>query len=235
MSELNMNTGQVIAYTSDDVKSTFIKKTYTHLAGAIALFVLIESILIKIGLGDLALRLLSGSGFLWLGVLLVYGFASSTIHKWAHKSLTKEQQYAALFAGVFLEALIFLPMIAMATMYAPKVLPNAALITLSLVAGLTAIAFTTKKDFSFLAPALKIGFFIAMGLIIASIVFGFSLGVVFSGAMIVFAGGAILYETSKIMYHYNEDQYVGAALSLFSSVGLLFWYVLQLTMSMSRN
>ncbi|MEM9413496.1 MAG: permease, partial [Planctomycetota bacterium] len=31
--------------------------------------------------------------------------------------------------------------------------------------------------------------------------------------------------------HYRTDQHVAAALSLFSSVALLFWYILQLFMS----
>ncbi len=241
MSYLDINTGVVVADAEGSVRATFIKKTYLHLAGAIALFAIIETIFIKIGLGEYALKLLSLHGFAWIGVLLVYGFASHIMHKWALKSFTKEQQYLALLGAVVLEALIFLPMIMMALVFtasksgAPNILLHAAVVTLSLVAGLTAIVFTTKKDFSFLAPALTIGGFVAFGLIIASIAFGFSLGLVFSGAMIIFAAGAILYETSRIMNHYHEDQYIGASLSLFASVGLLFWYVIQFMMSFTGS
>ena len=43
------------------------------------------------------------------------------------------------------------------------------------------------------------------------------------------AGVAILYDTSKILRDFPEDRYVGAALQLFASVALMFWYVLRLT------
>ena len=58
------------------------------------------------------------------------------------------------------------------------------------------MAFTTGHDFSFLGGLLKIGGFVALGVIVASILFGFSLGLFFVGLMILFAGGAVLYNTS---------------------------------------
>ena len=57
------------------------------------------------------------------------------------------------------------------------------------------------------------------------------LGVWFTWLMVVFASAYILYHTSNIMHHYRTDQHVAASLALFSSVALLFWYVLQLFMS----
>ena len=103
--------------------------------------------------------------------------------------------------------------------------------TLLLFAGLTSIVFITKKDFSFLGSILVIGGFVALGVVLASIAFGFSLGIVFSGAMIVFAAGSILYDTSNMMHHYNPNQHVAASLSLFASVALLFWYIVRFLMA----
>jgi FtsH-binding integral membrane protein len=71
----------------------------------------------------------------------------------------------------------------------------------------------------------------AFALIAASVLFGFNLGIFFVVAMIVAACGYILYYTSQIMYRFRTDQYVAAALALFASVALLFWYVLQIFMS----
>ena len=68
----------------------------------------------------------------------------------------------------------------------------------------------------------------ALVLIAAGILFGFQLGVFFSVGMVVFAGAAILYDTSNVIHHFPEDRHVGAALELFASVALLFWYVLRL-------
>jgi len=45
------------------------------------------------------------------------------------------------------------------------------------------------------------------------------------------AGAAILFDTSNILRTYPEDRYVSAALQLFASVALMFWYVLRLFMS----
>lgn len=237
MNYIDINSGQVIAHADGDTRQKFIKKTYFHLALAIALFAIVETVMIQIGLGNAALKLLSVSSWAWLGVLLVYGVASNFIHKWANTAVSLEKQYMAWVAGIVIEAVIFLPMIAMAVMMSNDVniLQQASVATIALVIGLTAVVFTTGKDFSFLRPALTMGFFIALGIIVASIIFGFSLGLIFSGAMIIFAAGAILYETSQIQYHYHESQYVGASLSLFSAVGLLFWYVLQFAMSFMGN
>ena len=98
--------------------------------------------------------------------------------------------------------------------------------------GITFAAFATGKDFSFLRGFLMVGGFVAMGIIIVSIIFGFNLGTIFAGAMALFAAVSILYNTSNIIHHYRTDQYVSASLSLFASVALLFWYVLRL---MSRR
>jgi uncharacterized protein len=65
-------------------------------------------------------------------------------------------------------------------------------------------------------------------LIVAGVVFGFELGAFFSVAMIALAGGAILHDTSKVLHHFPEDRYVAAALELFASVALMFWYVQRL-------
>jgi FtsH-binding integral membrane protein len=67
-------------------------------------------------------------------------------------------------------------------------------------------------------------------LIICSAVFGFTLGIIFSVAMVGFAGAAILYDASEVIHHYPEDRYVGA-LQLFASVALMFWYVLRIFIS----
>ena len=111
----------------------------------------------------------------------------------------------------------------------------AAIITGLLFLGLTVTAFTTRADFSFMGGILTLGGCVALGIIVASCVFGFNLGLFFSGAMVLFASGAILYYTSNIIHHYNTEQYVAASLSLFASVALLFWYVLRILMRLSRN
>ena len=97
--------------------------------------------------------------------------------------------------------------------------------------GLTLTVFVTKADFSFLRWAIVAGSVIALGLIVVAIIAGFSLGFWFSAAMVVLAMGIILYNTSNVLHHYSTHQHVAASLSLFASIALLFWYVLQIFMS----
>jgi len=102
---------------------------------------------------------------------------------------------------------------------------------MSLFTGLSAVVFVTKKDFSFLRTALMVGGFIAIGLIVAGLLFGFNLGLWFSVGMIILASGSILYQTSNLLRKYRTDQFVAAALGLFASLMLLFWYILRILMS----
>ena len=66
-----------------------------------------------------------------------------------------------------------------------------------------------------------------------SLLFDYHLGIWFSVDMIAIAGASILYDTSQILHHYSSDQYVGAALELFASIALLFWYILRLLLDIT--
>ena len=65
-------------------------------------------------------------------------------------------------------------------------------------------------------------------------IFGFQLGTFFSVAMVGLAGASILYDTSNVLLRFPEDRYVGAALELFSSVAMMFWYVLRIFIGSRR-
>ena len=108
---------------------------------------------------------------------------------------------------------------------------SAVMVTLFGCGALIATVMITKKDFSFLRGVLVWGFFLVIGLIAASFIFGWNLGTWFSVGMIGFAGVAILYDTSNIMHHYPRDKYVAASMALFASIAMMFWYILRLFMS----
>ncbi|RYD68052.1 MAG: permease [Verrucomicrobiaceae bacterium] len=216
-----------------ETRTDFVRKTYTHVAGAIGAFALFEYLLIQAGFGNAALALLGTSKYSWLIVLGSFMVVSWLANKWASNGASKGMQYVGLVVYTLAEAVIFLPLIALALIRPDgiTIIGQATVVTGFLVLGLTAIAFTTKKDFSFLGGMIKIGCFIALGLIVASIFMGFSLGIWFSGAMVLLMAGSILYNTSQIMYHYAPGQHVAAALSLFASIATMFWYVLRMFMS----
>ena len=237
MSHLDVGSGQIVANASENERAGFIKRTYVHLAGAIAIFAVLETVLIQSGVANSFMSVLAGSKWSWLIVLGVFMVVSTVANNWAHSGVSREKQYMGLGLFIVAESIIFMPLIFMALMRDPSgtLLQNAAVVTAALVAGLTFTAFSTKVNFSFMGRFLMIGGFIAMGLILASILFGFSLGLWFSGAMILFAAASVLYSTSNIIHEYHTEQHVAASLSLFSSVGLLFWYILQFMMSMGGD
>jgi FtsH-binding integral membrane protein len=113
----------------------------------------------------------------------------------------------------------------------PEIIPTAAVATLGLFGALTLVVFVTRKDFSFMRSILMFGGVAAMGLIVCAILFNFSLGPIFTVAMIALACGYILYDTSNVLHHYRIGQHVAASLALFAAVALLFWYILRLFMS----
>ena len=178
----------------------------------------------------LALTMTNGT-MSWLVVLAVFMGVSYVANRLALSDSSQQMQYLGLGLFVIAEAIIFLPLLFIATFYAgPGLIPTAGLMTLLLVGGITATVFITKKDFSFMGSFLSIGGFIALGFIVCSIIFGFSLGLIFSSVMVLFAAGSVLYTTSNILHQYRTEQHVAASLSLFASVALLFFYILQVLM-----
>lgn len=214
-------------------KVAFYKKTYSHVAGGVLVFILFEYLLLQ---SDTIVEFMLSmtEGWRWLVMLGGFMFVTNYAEKMTLKTPDKNMQYLAFGIYILAEALIFVPLIYIAAFYmdsGPEILNQAAIVTLALFTGLSAVVFVTKKDFSFLKTGLTVGFFIAMGLIIAGSLFGFNLGLWFSVGMCLLAAGSIIYQTSNLVHKYTNEDYIPAALGLFASLMLLFWYVLSIFMS----
>jgi FtsH-binding integral membrane protein len=233
--------------TSRSERAAFIRRTYAHLAGAILAFVAIEAAIFGVlrpMMGsdfDQMLASMFRSQFSWLIVMVAFIGVSWLAQYWAFNGGSPAMQYAGLGLYVVAEAAIFVPILYVAMFLIPsapgrqfELVGQAGILTLCLFAGLTAVVFFTGKDFSFLGPIISIAGFVALGVIVCAIIFGFTLGLLFSLAMIVLAAGAILYDTSNILHKFRMDQHVAASLSLFASVALLFYYVLLALMQSRR-
>lgn len=221
-----------VADADADARQSFIRRTYLHLAAAILAFVVLETVLLHTpGIENLIGMMLGGMG--WLVTLAAFIGVSWLADKWARSDASQGMQYLGLGLYVVAESVIFLPLLYVAAFKSgdPALIPMAGVITGLLFVGLTATAFMSGVDFSFLRGALIIGGMIAMGVVVCSILFGFTLGLVFAAVMVLFAGASILYTTSNIIHHYRTDQHVAASLALFSGVMLLLWYVLRILMN----
>ena len=221
-----------IAEVNDEQKIAFYKKTYANVAYGILAFILIEYLFLSTpAIVKLALSLTGGK--MWLLMLGGFMLVTTLAERMATSSTDLSKQYLGYFLYILAEAFIFVPIlyIAMSLTDGTNLIKQAAILTLALFTGLSGVVFFTKTDFSFLKNVIIIGGFLAMGLIVAGLLFGFDLGLWFSVGMVFLAAASILYQTSKLTQNYQYNQYVAAALGLFASLMLLFWYILRIFMS----
>jgi len=192
--------------------------------------------------------------FNWFLVLVLFMGVGWVAERLARSETSRGLQYLGLGIAVIAEGVLLQPMLWVAILrfghfsavggdasfelgQAGTIIVEAMVITLAIFVGLTLTVFLTKKDFSFMRGALAICTFAALGVILASLAFGFHLGAIFSGLMILLMAGYILYQTSLVMSYFPPTGYVAASLMLFSTIATLFWYVLRLLMELnsSRN
>lgn len=232
--------GLTAAQAVPSERTTFIQRTYLHLAGALAAFVGLEAVLLMSGAAKPIVETMYGNGKAGMLVLMIAFIGGGYLARWwAHASPSRAMQYTGLALYVVLQAIIILPLLYIAATYFKDayLIQKAGLMTAGLFIGLTTAVFVTKADFSWLRTALVVLSWVALLTIVAGMFFGgFTLGLWFSAAMIALASGWIVYDTSNILHHYPTTHYVGAALELFASVALLFFYILRFMMQQnSRN
>ena len=239
---------------------TFLRRTYGLLSLALIGFAASTFVIMR-GMTSTSYKFSSWAlqgRWSWLMVMGAFMLVGYMAERMARSQTSRGLQYAGLALFVVGEAMILQPLLWVlfiqfgnpadftfdgagnvthfaASGAAVKILTEAIIITLTIFVGLTATVFVTKKDFSFMRGVLAICSFAALGVIIASMAFGFSLGAVFCGAMVLLMAGYILFQTSQVMAHFPPTAYVAAALMLFSTIATLFWYVLQLLMSLNRR
>jgi hypothetical protein len=236
----------------------FLRRTYAHLTLALVAFAAIAGGMMRFATEtSFKFSKFATNGYMWLAVLGAFMVVGIVADRLARSDTSRGLQYAGLGLAVVAEAILLQPMLWVlflqfgesgdftvvdgnvvafeASGRAVKILMEAIVITLAIFIGLSATVFVTKKDFSFMRGILMIATFAALGVIVASIIFGFHLGAIFSGLMILLMAGYILYQTSMVMQHYPPTQHVAASLMLFSTIATLFWYVLRLVMELNRN
>jgi len=235
MSTLDINTGQLAAHASETDRSAFIRRTYTHVAGALLALAVLEFFLIRSGIAYKLTAFISQSSYFWLIIMGMFMAVSYIAEKWAHSEVSKGVQYLGLGFYVVAIAIVFSPALFIGSVRNPDLIVQAIIVTAALAAGITFTVFTTKKNFSFMGGFLRTAMFVFFGVIVASILFGFTLGTAFMGAGVLLMGGMLLYDTSNVVHEYRTTQHVAAALSVFGSVAFLFYYVFSLMTSLGGD
>jgi FtsH-binding integral membrane protein len=234
--------GMSAAAAPADARLRFIRKTYMHLAAAIYALVALEFLAFKTLPLDQWMPQFFGGRWNWLIMFGAFMFVSWIADKWARSNTSVEKQYIGLFLYVLAEAVILVPLLWIANFYSTPIggstyspIAVAGVVTLLLFGALTATVLLTRHDFSYLGPVLSIAALVGFGLVLLSAFGLLNFGVIICSAFVVLACGYILYYTSNVLHHYRTDQHVAASLALFAAVALLFWYVLQIVISLSNR
>lgn len=221
-----------VASLDADTRGAFMIQVYQHLLAAIIAFAAFETLLFATGAAEAIYDFVAGSGVAWLLILGAFMGVSWISTAAAHDLANPGRQYGGLFGLAAAEAVIFAPFL-FYVFNAPDTggstsVVAAVVVTALCFAGLTAVGLFTRRDLSFLRPLVMWAMVLSFVLIIAALLFGMDLGVWFSLGMVGVAGAAILYQTQAILRTYPEGAHVGAAIQLFASVMLMFWYVLRI-------
>jgi uncharacterized protein len=220
------NPGLPVAQQGADVRQRFMTRVYVHLLLGIAGFIGAEYVLFATGAAAAITAMVIETN--WLLILGGFMVVTWMAGRMSARALTPGAAYGGYALLVAANALLFAAPLYIASQVEGDPIRSAAWLSLLAFAALSGIAITTSRDFSFLRGILLWGGVLALCLIVGSVLFGTALGTWFAVAMIGIAGAAILYDTQKIYHSYPPDREVVAAMSLFSSLALLFWYVLQL-------
>lgn len=224
----------VVAAAAPADRADFYRKTYMLVATSCAVFGLVLAGILASPFAQTLTDALFASRFSWLLVLGGLWAISIFANKLAFNGVSAGTQLAGLGIYIVAEAVLFAAMLGgLFQIYGSEatlaeIVAPAAVSTLLLAAGLTTTVFVTKKDFSFLRAIVSVGFFVALGAILISLIFGMSLGSWFIVAMTAFIAVVVLYQTWQVRTQFRTDQAVGAALVIFAGVATLFWYLIML-------
>jgi len=231
--------GVPAAFAQESDRAAFIRSTYTHLTLAIFAFMALEVALFAMVPRETMTNLVRSmtGGYSWLLVLGAFIGVGWVARSWASSGGSRAKQYAGLGLYVVAEALIVMPLLYFAVIVSgqPQIPVYAGIITCITFAGLTGFVMLTRVDLASWGTYLFVAGWVLFAMVIAAVLFGFSLGVFFSGGVVALACGYILYDTSNVLHHYRTDQSVAASLALFASVALLFYYVVRLLLAFSSN
>ncbi len=215
---------QTVADSPVEVRMEFIRKTYSlFLAGILCSLVAGTICLNSQPIYSAATGILSSP---ILAIALLFGLSLGA----QAVSRIEGLNYAALFGFTAFIGFLFAPILRGYEQSAEGIVVQAATLTAITFSALTAYAFITKKDFSFLGGMLFVGLILLIGGGLANMFFFKSSGASYYMAWVtlfLFAG-YVLYDTSQIIHRYDAKGYCSAALSLFLDFFNMFMAILRI-------
>ncbi len=212
----------MVAQTSAETRLNFIRKTYVLFLMGILTAVAAGAACLHIpAINNAVVGLLNHSALILFLLIIGASIGAQAV------SRVEGLNYVALFAFTGLMGLVFAPVIAT---FAPEVVGQAGFLTVVIFGSLTAYAFISRKDFSYLGGMLFIGL---ISLILGGLAnaFFFKSGAasyLMSWVTVLIFSGYVLYDTSRIINRYDERGYCSAALALFLDFLNIFMALLRI-------
>jgi FtsH-binding integral membrane protein len=140
------------------------------------------------------------------------------------------EAYAGLFGFTALIGFLFAPILYMYESSAPGIVGQAAFLSTLVFGALTAYAFVSRKDFSFLGGAIFVVMLAVIGGALANMLFFKSSGFSYwlAWGTLLMSSGFVLYQTSNLIHQFTPRQAAGAALGLFISFFNIFMSILRI-------
>jgi len=205
---------------SEGSRLAFIKKVYSYFGASLFVAFIGSVIAMKTSMGAIVYQ----NHFLFV----ILEFASLIGLFFLRKKEPVNQ--ILLFTFTFLFGLTLGPMLLAYQISGNfNVVIQAFALTTIAFGGLTAYAWTTKKDFSYLGGFLWIGIFLLIGAMIVNIFITVPImSTIISMFGVILFSMFILYDTQNIMKRYSEDEYIMGAIDLFLDFVNLFLFILSL-------
>ena len=216
-----------VANLMAEARLNFIRKTYVLFMAGILMSIVAATVCLNVQpVYNVAASILNNP---LMAILLIVGGS------FAAQALARQEglNYVALFGFTALIGFLFAPIVAR---YAPAAIGQAAFLTIATFGSLTAYAFITRKDFSFMGGILFVGMMTIVLAGAANLLFFKSWNATYflAWATLFFSSGFVLYKTSNILHHYTERDACAAALGLFISFFNIFMSILRI-LSGNRN
>lgn len=213
-----------VAQLSVEARLGFIRKTYLLFLAGILMSIVAGTICLSVEpVFNAALSVLR------MPILLLVLLFGGTIAANA-VSRVEGLNYFALFAFTSLIGFLFAPILAIYQMQQAGIVGQAAFLTVVVFGSLTAYAFISRKDFSYMGGILFIGMIALILGGLANMFFFKSPAASYwmAWVTVMIFSGFVLYDTSRIIHNYDERGYCSAALSLFLDFFNMFMAILRI-------
>lgn len=185
---------------------------------------------------ELILLLLLYTIFTTLSLRLIKQSSPSTPHSNSSAAII------TFYLFTFIGGLILTPILILAISIDAMLIPEALVITSIVFIGISAYAYFSKKDFTFLGGLLRvlliIGIVAAFGVMISSffIAFDFIMAdLIMSSFFALLFAAWTLYDMSAIMLKYSNDDYIPAIIALYIDFLNLFVNILSILIDLKKK